>query len=713
MKKLIFILFFTFVSILLFAQEKIGLALSGGGARGLAHIGVLKVIDELDIPIDYIAGTSTGAIVGGLYAMGYSGDEIEEIILDMNWPGILSDKISREDVYIGQKRWKPYTNFFFALNDNFIPRLPKALFAGNKLINKLFDITYPVSHINNFDDLIIPFRCTATDVVTGELKVFSKGAIYEAIRASMSVPTIFQPFQLEDQLFIDGGINANLPVEIVSLMGADYIIGVQTTSNLRNEDELITLIDVLNQTINYKSSENVIESAQLCDLLIKPDLDNISNLDFNKKKEIILLGEEAARTYFSQFNEFYKAVPRQKEEKNEFITEKIKFSKISVKGNKYLSNSKVNEFVGLHINEYYTKKKILKAFKHAFNSELFLIIYPKIEFINGSYILVIKVKEKNRKHLSLNFSYNNNNEFVGGITVELNNYIQRNSKMLFNLQLGNKTEINIDYVKNFGKHWGIYFRIFPHMKEYRLYSYNEDHEKVNSVKSKEIGGNFGIGLYAREAVNAEIYSYTFKTQTYRDIADFEDTEFMSTGIGFKIYHESLDNFIFPMKGAQLFAKITGAKEDFYSDAGYKKFYSKLQILFPFGRNLSIKYQFEYGSYFKKYDIDFDPFYIGGIDSFLGFNDKERSAPIYKINTMALRLRIARQIFTDLHYNVLSLGKSDVWLPEKNLYHAGGIKLGFDTILGPLRIAAAIDEEQKIYYYLSIGYEFDAFEFSRR
>ena len=152
MKKTVLLVSILFLSNL-FSQQKIGLALSGGGARGLAHIGVLKVIDEMNIPLSYISGTSIGALIGALYAIGYSAEEIEDIFLKTDWKDILNDNICREDVYIGQKRWKPYANYFFDLDQNFLPKLPLAISSGNEIINKMFELTYQVSHLDNFFQL--------------------------------------------------------------------------------------------------------------------------------------------------------------------------------------------------------------------------------------------------------------------------------------------------------------------------------------------------------------------------------------------------------------------------------------------------------------------------------------------------------------------------------------------------------------------------------
>lgn len=708
MKKNIILLILSLTA-LLYAEAKIGLALSGGGARGFAHIGVLKVIDELNLKIDYISGTSTGAIVGGLYAMGYSGIEIEELFLALDWQEIFNDRVRREDVYIGQKRWKPYANFKFPLNDKFQPTLPQGFIAGHRLINKLFELTYPAAMVDDFNDLSIPFRCTATDILNGEMKVFSSGSLHEAIRASISFPSFLEPFEVEGRYYIDGGINANFPVEVVAQMGADYIIGVKVTSGLRQQDRLNSLIDILDQTVNFTISENVEQSDKHCNVVINPPLGNYSNTSFGAIREIIDSAEKTARDILSRVE-----LPQKTMTENELINSStaIKISRISVRGNKYLSASKIKRFLHLKKNRSYSRKEIIKAFEYAYNSELFDFIYPSLETMDDGYRLFVNVKERNRKKLGLNYSYNDNNDFTAGMVLELNNYLQRNSKLLFNLQLGNVTEVELDYVKNFGRILGIYFRIFPYYKETRLYSYNADHEKVNSVRSRQIGATAGVGFFSQYAVNAELYAFTFDTKMYRDIAEFQETRYKSSGLGFKIYHENLDDYIFPMKGSQILAKINRSDKEFFSDLSYNKFYSRLKLLLPFSKLFSLKYQFEYGSYFDSDDIEFDPFLIGGIDSYIGLNNNEMSAPIYKINTLALRFQVGDKLYSDIQYNILTLGDSDVWLPETNVYQGAGIKLGYNASWGPVRLAFAADKDLETYFYFSMGYEWDYFEFSR-
>ncbi|MFC1898251.1 patatin-like phospholipase family protein [Candidatus Cloacimonadota bacterium] len=691
--------------------EKIGLVLSGGGARGLAHIGVLKVIDEMQIQVDYIAGTSSGAVIGGFYAMGYSALEIEAIFLEMEWEDIFDEKIDRKDTYIGNKRWKPYADYFFDLDKNFLPKIPQAFLSGNNLINIFFDNTYDVCHIRDFDQLAIPFKCSATNILNGERKIFSSGSLHEALRASMSFPSVLQPFKLDGQMLIDGGIINNFPAEIVRDMGADFIIGVQATSGLKSEPELKTLIDVLDQTINLGISRNVKNSRNICDILILPDLHDVTILDFNKKKEIIALGEVAARDYFSSYD---MDLPKKKPVRQiDTLSEEISFSRIKVRGNVYLSDAKVREFIGLKIDESYSKNEILDAFKDAYNFNLFNFIYPVIEKVGDSFILFIKLEERKRARYGLDVSYNEDDEISVGLTLEMNNVIQKNSKGILNMQVGDNKELSLDYVKNFGKHWGVYYHFFPYLKEFKLYSYNDDHEKINSVRSLEYGGTFGIGIFARRAVIAEVYSYSFSSRLYQNIAKFDERETISTGFGVKLLREDLDDYLFPMTGSELFLKYSEAKDDFYSDFDSRTFFAKVRFILPFTDRFSLMYKFEYGSHFEHMDNDYDPFYIGGLDNFMGLNPKEKIAPIYKINTVASRVKIGEHFFFDLQFNLLNLGNVDYWQPEKFLYRAAGVKLGYRSFLGPIRVGAALDEDYRSYYYFSLGYEFDQSEFSRR
>ena len=692
------------------AQAKVGLVLSGGGARGIAHVGVLKVIDDLDIQIDYIAGTSIGAVVGALYAMGYSADQIEELLLNNYFEEILDDSVSRENLYIGEKRWLPFANISFDLEQGYRPTLPSSFFSGNRLTNKLYEYYFPGYYLESFDQLPIPFRAVATNIVTGEKKVFDSGSLQQAVRASMSVPSIIAPFEVEGELFIDGGVRNNFPTEVVQQMGADTIIGVKVNTGLHGRDKLNTLLQIYDQTVNITINDNVKKSEKKCDILISPKLDNIKTSDFTRKEEIIKLGETAAKEQISLLAE----LATKDKSTLKKIPEKISFSKIRVQGNKNISATKVREFVGLRTGALYNKKQISNAIEKAYNSLLFKTIYPVIYRDGKQHILLIHLQENNDKKLGVALSYSDHNHLVVGATLELNNVLQRNSKLLFNLKQAGKKEINLDYVKNYGKFYGAYYRIFGFLREYETYSYNEDHQVEKSVLTGQGGTTLGLGLFAQNAIILEFYTYALKSRHYQHIAEFENQELLHSGIGLKAYHESLDDIVFPTRGGSIFGKVSMDRSELLSDIDNTEIFVKMLLAIPLG-NLSLKYGLEYGAQDSQEAQEFSPFFVGGIDSFLGLFPNEMNAPVYQLNKLSLQLQPIRNFFLEFQYNSLTFGESVELLVdgESQVIHGFGMITGWQGFFLPLRGAVGIDEKWQTHFYLSIGYEFDDFFFSRK
>jgi len=280
------------------ARPKIGLVLSGGGARGITHIGVLKVLEQLRIPVDYIAATSMGAIVGGLYASGMSPAEMEKQITTVSWPTLLSDSPPRRDV--GFRTKEEDAKFPLAFEIGFRDgefRAFKGALSGSNLELFLHELTRSVDNVSTFDQLPIPFRAIATDMVTGEEVIFDRGPIYRAMRASMSVPGMFTPVEIDHHILGDGGLVNNLPVDVVRKMGADIVIAVNIGTPLMSRDQLSSMVGYTAQTINILTEQNV--RAQLAslgpsDILISPHLGELTFIDFTKAAQFIALGEKAA-----------------------------------------------------------------------------------------------------------------------------------------------------------------------------------------------------------------------------------------------------------------------------------------------------------------------------------------------------------------------------------------------------------------------------------
>ena len=238
-------------------RPKIGLALSGGGARGSAHIGVIKALEELNVPIDYIAGTSMGAIVGGIYAAGYNADELKQILEEMDWTDAISDSLPRREHTMRKKALDSefLIPFRVGLNKGGI-QLPLGVVEGQHLDQVFHRILLPAQGIRDFDQLPIPFRAVATDLVTGGEVVLSSGSLADSLRASMSVPGVFAPVKIDGLILVDGGMVNNLPINVVRDMGADIVIAVDISSPLLTEEQLTSVIKVTEQLTGFLTRRN-------------------------------------------------------------------------------------------------------------------------------------------------------------------------------------------------------------------------------------------------------------------------------------------------------------------------------------------------------------------------------------------------------------------------------------------------------------------------
>lgn len=281
------------------ARPRIGLVLSGGGARGSAHIGVLKVLDELGVHVDAIAGTSMGAVVGGLYASGLSGREIEQQMAAVDWPDAFRDRPERRELNFRRK--SEDKNFLVKLplglrGGNFL--LPKGLVQGQKLNQILRRLTLPVANIHDFDALPIRFRALATDLETGAAVVIKDGDLAQAMRASMSAPGVFAPVEMNGRLLVDGGLSANLPVDVARAMGVDVLIVVDVSFPLQPRKDLKSVASITNQMLAILVRHNSDEQRSKLnpqDVLIDPALGSASSFDFSDLTQSVALGESAAQ----------------------------------------------------------------------------------------------------------------------------------------------------------------------------------------------------------------------------------------------------------------------------------------------------------------------------------------------------------------------------------------------------------------------------------
>ncbi len=280
-------------------RPRVGLVLSGGGALGATHVGVLKVLEELRVPIDVISGTSMGAIVGGLYAAGYSAAELETLLREIDWVDIFEDRPARDQRPFRRKQddFDYLVDVKLGFRDG-APRLPTGLLQGQKLTVKLGQLAARAGKVDSFDDLRIPFRAVAADVETGAPVVLGRGDLARAMRASMSLPGLFPPVFIDDRVLVDGGVANNLPMDVARAMGADILIVVDIPTVLKPREELDSAFAIIGQMVGVLIQQNArvqLSSLGPDDILIRPDLGDRTSADFPIIMEMVPPGEAAAR----------------------------------------------------------------------------------------------------------------------------------------------------------------------------------------------------------------------------------------------------------------------------------------------------------------------------------------------------------------------------------------------------------------------------------
>ena len=304
MRKFLLLCLLTLFFVSSFAErKKVGLVLGGGGAKGVAHIGVLKVLEEAGVPIDYIAGTSMGAIVGGLYAVGYDARQIDSLVRAQDWGLLLSDRVRRSNLTFPEKENSERYVFSLPFGRSKREIAIQGMIRGQNLQNLFSDITIGYHDSLDFNALPTPFACVAMDVVAGREYVFRKGSLPLAMRSSMAIPAVFAPVRIDSMVLVDGGIKNNYPVDVAKEMGADIIIGVDLgTSDLKGLEKINTPWDIIGQIVALQGYEKYGPNKEQTDLLLRPETSPYSSASFNAVAldTLINRGEQAARKHWNE-----------------------------------------------------------------------------------------------------------------------------------------------------------------------------------------------------------------------------------------------------------------------------------------------------------------------------------------------------------------------------------------------------------------------------
>ena len=705
-------------------KPKIGLVLSGGGAKGLAHIGVLKVIDSLGIKIDYIGGTSMGAIIGGMYASGYTGKQLDSVFKTLTIDDLVQDNIPRKSKILFNKR----NDDIYALVLPFKKlklETPNALSKGLYNFNFLSKISYHVRNIRDFKKLPIPFFCMATDIETGQQVVLDKGVFPQALVASSSIPSIFYPIEIEGRLLIDGGVTNNYPVEKLRELGAEFIIGVDVQEELKTRKELQGITTIFGQISNFNTQGQMESKRKLTDIYIKPDIKGFNVLSFENGKKIIENGENEAKKFLTKLSVF---------ENNNYKKPEL----ITVKDSVFIGN------IGFTELKNYTRSYVLGKLRFKPNTKIsFQDFQNGIQNLNNTQNFSSVKYQFNDKDVFINLRENRVNTFLkfalhydelykSGALINLTHkkLLSKNDMVSLDIILGDNFRYDFNYLFDNGFYFsfGASSSLNTFNKNvnnaFGIENYlNNDFEKINldysSINNKiflqtvflrkyNIGGGLEFQHLKLKSDNLVQSNKTIENSNYLSFFGY-------------LNHDTFDNKFFPKKGwyfksnfnyyfhssdyTNQFDKFSIAKADMgIAFTPIKKFSLILQNEggFKVGYSSLPYFDFVLGGYGYKETNNIRPFY--------GYDFLNLSGNSYVKATGTIDYEFYKKNHINFTYNASIVGDfifnaTKTWL-NKPSFTGFGLGYGLDTLIGPIEIKYTWSPETHFSaFWFNLGFVF--------
>ncbi len=540
-------------------RKKIGLVLSGGGAKGIAHVGILKAMEEEGLRPDYIAGTSMGSIIGGLYAMGYSADQLDTIVRAIDWGLVLSNNIPL--TYISYEEKEYYNRYLVEL-----PivegklKLPSGMIEGQSLSEVLTHYTWPAMKYQSFDDFPIPFRCIATDVSNGKEIVFKDGPLSEALRASMSIPTAFTAADLDTTLAVDGGVVNNFPVEELFKMGANVVIGVNVGDGFLPVEEIGSMTGILMQVAMIPSLERISEQIEMCDIYIKPDLKENSTASFSAYAEILELGYIAGEKNRPEFKALAEQLniksPEKEYEGIPFEPAPIEIGKINLNGNDLVTETLILSKLGIQVGDTVNREEIEEGVRRIYGINSFKKVIYQIEHSDASdYELTVKLQEKPPAILKSSVHYDN--LFSAGIVLNLTlrNLLGKSSRTLIAGDISTNPKLRFDYLKYVGAKENIALNFRYDFTNEEIPTYSDGKLEDVQVSNQQ---TFNLGFITTQSLQHSFYlgaAYQFNKEKARFATllpeEIKHVNFDLFKINFSYAANQLNDRNYPTKGREI------------------------------------------------------------------------------------------------------------------------------------------------------------------
>jgi len=727
MRRLLSCLFLCLCPLMLFAAEaakpKVGLVLSGGAARGLAHVGVLKALEEQGIHIDAIAGTSMGAVIGGLYASGYKIDELEKLALSIDWQEALSDAPEREDVPFRRKQ--DDRDFLvkqkLSFRDDGSLGLPLGVIQGQNLALLLESLLAHSSDIRDFDKLPIPFRAVATDIVNGEKVVFRKGHLPQVIRASMSIPAVFAPVEINGQLLVDGGMVDNIPVDVAREMGVDIVIVVDIGTPLRGRKQLNTVFDILNQSITLmtrSNSEVQLASLNSDDILIQPALASYGATDFGRSLDIINAGYRATQVLekrlasLRQPTDVQLAEARTAEERTPVITA------IKIENDSKIGDSVIRYYIRQPIGEPLDLGRLQRDMGTLYGLDYFDQVQYRVVHKGQERTLVISAKGKRsgtdylRLGLNLSDDMRGDSAFNIGASYRINGINQLGAEWLTRVQLGDKQELYSEFYQPLDA--GSRYFVAPYINA-RSQNVEAilDNDPIAEYRLERYG--FGLNLGRQIGNSGEIRVGVGEAWGEANVRigdqDLPSTSFNEGFYDIKYSFDSLDNVYFPHSGEDIALSVRQFEPGLGSDERYRQWEFKLDKALSSGPDTWILGG-RYGRTLDTANVVTSSFLLGGARQLSGFREDAISGQNISLMRAVYYRRLTPRSYLPFDFPLYagaSLERGRAWNNDNEFdsgyINAASIFIGFDTPLGPLNFSYGFNDDDQKALYLNLGQTF--------
>ena len=704
------------------SRPTVGLVLGGGGARGAAHIGVLKELERLRIPVDAIVGTSMGAIVGGLYATGMDATELEQLVGSVDWARALSDEADRRDLSFRRKQDDAQVPMDFELGIRGTELiLPKGVIQGQKLDMLLRGLTMPVAEVDNFDRLAIPFRAVASDIEHGEIWVMDGGDLAKSIRASMSVPGVFAPVRIGDRLLVDGGLVGNLAIDVMQEMGVDIIIAVDVEFPLYAEKDLGSALAISEQMLTIlirRETLRQIDNLGEQDVLIRPELGVFASTNFGEILNTIEPGEAAVREHADRLNE----LALDEEAWDEHLANRKRpsipqgsLAFVRVVHDGVLAPEVLESKLGVKVGDPIDHAVLAQNADRLYGLQLYeQVTYRLVEEGEGSGV-EYRARTKSWGPTFLQFGLSLEEDFEGTTGFNLAARMTRaginqlGAEWRSDLRLGTDPRLFSEFYQplSFDSQWFI----APHVElnQTNINAFSED-DTVARLRLSEAEAGLGFGRELGRIGEFRVGAFRGSGKARVTVGDpaLPNVEFDTGGAFARLRFDTLDSARFPRHGLRSDLIWTLSRPGLGADAEFDTIAGELNQTWSRGKN-SLQLGLGYATTLDSNSAIQDYFPLGGFLRLSGLERGELRGPHAALARLVYYRRIGETsgILDTPIYLGVSAEAGNVWQQRSDMsldsmLLNGSVFAGLDTFVGPIYLAAGFGEQGKANFYLYVG-----------